>query len=499
VELIDKPDLLLVDVREPDEYAAGHIPGAFNLPLRDLAKNLDALPDLDAEIVVYCGSGFRSSIAMTSLQILGYSNVRNMAGGFKAWEGEEFAVTTDVVEAVRGAAPAVDADVLAAVDAGLSGIPDGWGAVTAENLNVELIENAPDMLVDVRTPAERASDGYIAGAVSMPLEELMSHVSELPAAKDANIVVYCKGGHRGNMAATILRTLGYTNVRNLSGGFGGWTTAGLPVEKAEAAPAAQADPVVAALEAYNAALPAGYGNVTVTDLSVELIDKPDLLLVDVREPDEYAAGHIPGAFNLPLRDLAKNLDALPDLDAEIVVYCGSGFRSSIAMTSLQILGYSNVRNMAGGFKAWEGEEFAVTTDVVEAVRGAAPAVDADVLAAVDAGLSGIPDGWGAVTAENLNVELIENAPDMLVDVRTPAERASDGYIAGAVSMPLEELMSHVSELPAAKDANIVVYCKGGHRGNMAATILRTLGYTNVRNLAGGIGGWTTAGLPVEKE
>ena len=54
---------------------------------------------------------------------------------------------------------------MAAVDSGLAEPADGWGAITAENLNIDLIENPPDMLIDVRTPAEWEQRGYIAGAV----------------------------------------------------------------------------------------------------------------------------------------------------------------------------------------------------------------------------------------------------------------------------------------------------------------------------------------------
>ncbi|MCD4686551.1 MAG: rhodanese-like domain-containing protein [Anaerolineae bacterium] len=490
VEMIDKGDaLVVVDVRQPEEYAAeaGHLPGAFNIPLRDLAKNLDALPNVDAEIVVYCGSGWRSVYAMTALQVAGYTNVRSMSGGFRAWTAEEFAVETESVEAMHGEAPALDVDVLAAVDAALSGIPEGWAGITADNLNIKLIEDAPDLLIDVRTPGEWA-DGYIPGATHMTLQELVSFADVLPADLDADIVVYCKAGHRGNMAATILRVMGYTNVLNLGGGFTAWAGAEYEVVMPEGGAAMNA------LLAYNESLPAGYGNVTVSDLSVEMIDKGDaLVVVDVRQPEEYTAeaGHLPGAFNIPLRELAQNLDALPDPHAEIVVYCGSGWRSVYAMTALQVAGYTNVRSMKGGFRAWTAEEFAVETEPVEA-----PALDADVLAAVDAALAGIPEGWAGITAEDLNIKLIEDAPDLLIDVRKPEEWGA-GYIPSATHMQLEELMSFAGELPADLDADIVVYCKAGHRGNMAATMLRIMGYTNVLNLGGGFTAWAGADLEVE--
>lgn len=259
------------------------------------------------------------------------------------------------------------------------------------------------------------------------------------------------------------------------------------------------DVVMERLVEYTENLPKGYGNIAVTDLSVEMLENSDLLIVDVREPEEYSAeeGHLPGAINIPLRELAQHLDLLPDLDQPIVVYCGSGFRSSIAMTSLQLLGYTDVRNMQGGFKAWQGEEYTVETEPVEAVADEAPTVDEDVLAAVDAQLSNLPEGWGALKAEDLNVELLENPPDVLIDVRTQKEWDEQGYIADAVHMPLESFMSFVDEWPTDEDANIVIYCAGGHRGNMAATLLRILGYTNIRNLSGGFAAWATADLAIE--
>lgn len=273
----------------------------------------------------------------------------------------------------------------------------------------------------------------------------------------------------------------------------------LPLSIPFAAVTAQEEVVVDALVDYNENLPDGYGNVTVADLAVELIDNPDLLLVDVRSAEDYAEGHLLGAINIPLRELAQHLDLLPDLDEEMVIYCGSGWRSGIGMTSLQILGYTNVRNMKGGIKAWNSEEFATTTDEFTVEADEAPEIDEDLHEAVDAQLAALPKNWGTVEAEDLNVELIDNPPDVIIDVRTPEEWDENGYIPGAVLMSLEELMSYQDEWPEDMDANIVVYCKAGHRGNMAATILRTYGYTNVRNLKGGFLAWAGAELPVEME
>jgi phage shock protein E len=86
-----------------------------------------------------------------------------------------------------------------------------------------------------------------------------------------------------------------------------------------------------------------------------------------------------------------------------------------------------------------------------------------------------------------------NAPHLLLDVRTPEEYA-DGHIAGAVNIPLAELGNQLSQVP--RDIPVIVYCRTGVRAAQAATLLRDSGYTNVLNM-GGIVDWVNAGYPVE--
>ncbi len=81
---------LVLDVREPEEYAAGCLPGAVNIPRGVLEFRIDAHPAFqnqrDADILVYCGSGARSALAADVLQELGYTKPISLAGGFKAWQ-----------------------------------------------------------------------------------------------------------------------------------------------------------------------------------------------------------------------------------------------------------------------------------------------------------------------------------------------------------------------------------------------------------------------------
>jgi len=82
-----KQDYVVVDVREPDEFTAGHIEGAVNVPLRSITQQLNALPaEKDAPILLYCRSGHRSAHALVILRMLGYTNVYHVQGGFEAYQ-----------------------------------------------------------------------------------------------------------------------------------------------------------------------------------------------------------------------------------------------------------------------------------------------------------------------------------------------------------------------------------------------------------------------------
>jgi rhodanese-related sulfurtransferase len=74
------------DVREDNEWAAGHVAGAAHLGKGIIERDIErTVPDVNAPIVLYCGGGFRSALAVDALQQMGYTNVLSMAGGWRAW------------------------------------------------------------------------------------------------------------------------------------------------------------------------------------------------------------------------------------------------------------------------------------------------------------------------------------------------------------------------------------------------------------------------------
>ena len=86
---------ILVDVREDDEWRAGHAANAVHLGRGVIERDiLQAFPDKSTELILYCGGGYRSALAADNLQKMGYPNVFSMAGGWKAWK--DAAAPTDM-------------------------------------------------------------------------------------------------------------------------------------------------------------------------------------------------------------------------------------------------------------------------------------------------------------------------------------------------------------------------------------------------------------------
>lgn len=76
----------LIDVREESEWSRGHLPGAVHIGKGVIERDIEkTLPDENAEIVLYCGGGFRSALAAENLQRMGYRNVTSMDGGYRGW------------------------------------------------------------------------------------------------------------------------------------------------------------------------------------------------------------------------------------------------------------------------------------------------------------------------------------------------------------------------------------------------------------------------------
>jgi rhodanese-related sulfurtransferase len=274
-------------------------------------------------------------------------------------------------------------------------------------------------------------------------------------------------------------------------------TAPPPAAVPTTAPVAAFD-MKATLDKYFSDLPDGFGTIAPAAFKDQM-GATQVFLVDVREAKEVADnGYIEGAVNIPIRMFAKNLDKLPAKDQPIVVTCGSGHRSALGMEALQLLGYTNVKSLAGGFGAWKKANLPVVTGKpTDPVAGQAATVDKDLLAALDKYFSNLPDGFGTIAPAVLNDQLAAAKP-FQVDVREAKEITDNGIIAGSTNVPVRTLIKGLDKLPQDKSAVIIAECGSGHRSALAMMALNLLGYTNVKSLAGGFGAWKAANLPIAK-
>jgi rhodanese-related sulfurtransferase len=92
---MDRGDkFVLVDVREESEFAKDHLPGAIHLGKGVIERDIEArVPELNTEMILYCGGGFRSALAADNLQMMGYTNVISMDGGIRDWREKGYPLT----------------------------------------------------------------------------------------------------------------------------------------------------------------------------------------------------------------------------------------------------------------------------------------------------------------------------------------------------------------------------------------------------------------------
>ena len=239
---------------------------------------------------------------------------------------------------------------------------EAYNTIGLDDFNLMLAEDPPPFVLDVREVSEVEEKGHIEGAVLIPLREVADHIELLPSF-DTTIVSYCGSGWRCTIAMTALEALGWENVLALKeNSFGGWVEAGYPVveglpPEALVLEVAEPDPaLLAVMQEMLHNVPDGYGGISVDDFNTTLAENPDLIVIDVRTDEELADKGVIEAANfihIPLQEFVNMKDMWPeDLDASIVVYCGSGHRSTIAMTILWAYGYSDVLSMKGGLAAW---------------------------------------------------------------------------------------------------------------------------------------------------
>ncbi|MER6577837.1 MBL fold metallo-hydrolase [Nonomuraea sp. NPDC001023] len=187
---------VVVDARDPQDFAAGHLRGAVNVPADGrFAEQAGTVLDPAAELVVMAPQN-REEEVVTRLARIGFDRV---AGYLRNPDDALVALAAEVAPASR---------------------------LTAAQLRAALAGDAPPVVVDVRTAGEREANGFIDAALHIPLSELPARSGELPA--DRPVVLHCAGGHRSSVAASLLRHRGFQDVSDVLGGYAAWALSAEP-------------------------------------------------------------------------------------------------------------------------------------------------------------------------------------------------------------------------------------------------------------------------------
>jgi rhodanese-related sulfurtransferase len=277
-------NVMLIDARPyKGKYVPGHIPGAVSIPFSEFDKKIDLLPADKAALLIYYCEGPACKLSHKSAQKaekLGYTNVKVYAQGYPEWVG----------------------------------LKGNYASVSAEYVAQQIADNQT-LIVDSRPLKTKYEIGHIPTAISIPFSQFDALKGKLPRELDTPIIFYCEGlqcklSHKSAVKAlemgythVTVYTLGYPDWKNIYGDSGET----LQVKAGE-------------IE----------GAIDLERFSTILENQPDsILLIDVRDADEFAKGSFKTAINIPVENLEPRIKDLSDTKP-IVYVCSTGARSGEA-------------------------------------------------------------------------------------------------------------------------------------------------------------------------
>ena len=466
----DGRELAILDAREEGEFGRSHLFWAVPCPLSQAELRARALlPRLSTRIccVDDGGEGGLAKRLASYLEGIGCTDVSVLAGGTPAWEAAGFVLFSGVNVPSKAFGEWVEHEY-------------ATPSVGPAELDA-MMRSGADMVVLDSRPMDEFRRMSIPGAVDVPGGELVYRIGALAPQPDTTVVVNCAGRTRSIMGAESLRSAGVPNrVVALRNGTMGWELAGFRCDRGETARYPAGVPEGAELARERAASFAsarGVRELTAAGLGTVLAERDrTVYLLDVRDPAEYAAGHLPGSRSAPGGQLVQATDRWVAVrGARIVLVDDDGVRARMAGGWL--------REMGGG---WEVYALAARPeDLTE--RGAPRPPGCPEAGAVQA---------ETIAPEELSALLASDGAEVVQLSRSLEFR--DAHIAGArwgVRMRLAALA------PFAADGRgpVVLAAEDETAARLAVPELRGLTTAPVRVLRGGLRAWRAAGLPLRAD
>lgn len=369
-EALAEQGAVIVDVRADAAYERGHIPGAVNLPWQTLnVSEVDGIRNefasdeeferafsaaglsYDDTIVIYENSALPGR-AYVAFEYAGFENVHVLDGGAAVWQGE---LSTDPVE-------------VAASDFQLTRKND---IRVSQDYVADRVGSENAVIIDGRG-ADAFQDGHIPGAQSLPAGSLLTAdrtlqsqpvlldlLSSAGISDDREIVSYCGSGVAAANNYLALRNLGYENVVLYDASWDEWSRDPRSGQELSLANFTFEDLTIDGDETTPRFLAA-------EDIH-QLADNPNVVILDVRSPSDFGAGHIPGSVNVFWNDTLDEdrvLRPVEDLralyaengvtpDKQVILFTRGGVQLSHSYTVLNLLGYTDIDFFTGKFEGWE--------------------------------------------------------------------------------------------------------------------------------------------------
>lgn len=450
--LLDRAEIALLDVRPEARFAGGHPLFAASFPLGRLeAEVFDRLPRRSVPVVVYGDGPADAAAAARRLDQLGYRQVSLLAGGLDGWLAAGGELFRDVNAPSKAFGELVEATA-------------GTPAVDASELR-ELLDRRADIVVLDARRFEEYQTMSIPTATSVPGGELVLRASALAPDPATTMVINCAGRTRSIIGTQSLINKGVPNrVVALRNGTMGWTLAGLTLDhgqqrRAPDVPAAAARRAQAAARAV--ADKAGAGRVTAAALAALDDGARTIYRLDVRTPEEYAAGHRPGFRPAPGGQLVQETDRFAPVRGALIVLAGDhGGRAEMAASWLAQMGWT-VCVLDPGPGPAETGEWTPSRPPPPPVPRASPAR---------------LDEW------------LQAGQARVIDVG-PSPRYQAGHVPGAAWSLREDLRPQPGRL--------VLTSPDGYLAAFAAAEVAAAGAADVQVLDGGTDGWARSGRPLQ--
>ena len=460
--LSDGGELALIDVREELTFSQRHLLWARNVPLSRLELRLARLVPRHATRIVLVDDG--DGLAQRAADVLsraGYTDLSILDGGVTAWETAGFELFSGVNVPSKAFGEHVEHEA-------------GTPSISANELDA-LIRNGTDMVVVDSRPFDEYQRVSIPTATSVPGAELVLRIHDIAPSPETLVVVNCAGRTRSIIGAQSLINAGLPNkVVALRNGTMGYNLAGFATESGKSKRA-----MTLSDDGHRRAMAAA--DRVAQRFGIERIDRAaldsfradagrTLYLLDVRNPEEYAAGHLPGAISAPGGQLVQATDQYAGtLGARIVLVDDAQVRAVMTASWLKQMGWNEVFVLAekGNETGWPA------APVLGSVAALEHLIDAAALAM-----------------------LMKNGKATVVDLSlSPAYRK--GHIPGAWFAVRSRLEQALAKIP--ENGELVLTSEDGILAGLAVPDAQALTKASVSSLHGGNAAWRAAGHPLSTE